>query len=266
MRSGRQWLLRIVGILVVLVIGDMSAGVLRVSYWSPLDKNQVLRIFSYLHDMPRADILFLGTSRARAAIIPAEIEDTLSSGLGRQISAYCLAQNGSNANTDRLILADAVRVHGPPELIVIELSPGSLNSNHENVARDLGFYSSISEIAGAARWINTSDRLSAAAGGCFRGISSMAMYGLRFLYADSIQETLAHYQEFEGRRVPPDPQARVPASPRPGAPATSSPARDRGEVYSKPLHAPLRGRRCTRSGFRGDCRLCRGAWNSVGDD
>ena len=217
MRSGRQWLLRIIGVLVVLVIGDVGAEMLRVSYWSPLDTNQVLRIFTYLHDMPRADILFLGTSRARAAVIPAEFEDLLSSGLGRQINAYCLAQNGGNAYTSWLLLNDAVAVHGPPEAVILELSPASRNSNPTNVARDLEHYSSISEIVSAARWIDTSDRLTGAAAGYFRGISSMTLYGLRFVYSDSVEGNLASYRRLKGAALPRQLMAEYRPPPEPNA-------------------------------------------------
>ncbi len=217
MKPRRQWLARIVGILAVLVMGDVIAERLNITYWSPIDDNQVLRVFTYLHDMPRADVIFLGTSRTRAAIIPAEIEERLSEMLRRDISAYCLAQNGSNAYTSWLILDDAVRTHGPPEVIVLELSPASLNSNHKNVARDLGCYSSLAEIVSGARWINTPDRLSAAASGCFRGVSSAALYGSRFLYADSVYDNLARYRLLKGAEFPQElkHQYQRPADPKP---------------------------------------------------
>jgi len=202
MNSTRRWLLRIVGLLAVLVVADISAGVLRITYWTPFENHHALRIFAYQHEMPRADILFLGTSRIRTAVMPAVIEKALSSRLGRDVSTYCLGQDSSTAYTSWLVLDDAVAAHGPPEMIVLEVFPASLNSNHHHVARDLRYYSSISEIVRAARWIDSRDRLSAAAGGSFRGFSSLVLYGSRWLYARDFESDLARHRRRKGAQFP----------------------------------------------------------------
>lgn len=202
MISTGQWLLRFVGFVAVLVVADLAAGLFRISYWTPFENPQALRIFEYQHEMSRADILFVGTSRIRTAVIPTMIEAALSSVLGRDISVYCLGQDGSSAYTNWLVLDDVVAVHGLPELIVLEVSPGSLNANHRHVAKDLRFHSSIGEILGAVCWINTSDRLTAAAGGCFRGPSSLLLYGSRWLYPRQFEKELTRYRRRKGAQFP----------------------------------------------------------------
>lgn len=198
MISTGQWLMRLVGFVAVLVVADLTAGLLRTTYWTPFENPSALRIFVYQHEMPRADILFVGTSRIRAAVMPTMIETALSSALGRDVSSYCLGQDGGTAYTSWLVLDDAVAAHGLPELIVLEVSPGSLNANNRNVARDLRYYSSIGEILGAARWINSSERLTAAAGGCLRGPSSLLLFGLRGLYSKEFESDLNKYRRRKG--------------------------------------------------------------------
>lgn len=184
------------------MIADLAVGLLGIAYWTPFDNPTALRIFAYQHEMPRADILFVGTSKIRAAVMPAMIERALSSALGRDICTYCLGQNGGTTYTSWLVLDDMVATHGPPELIVLEVSPGTLNANNRRVARDLRYFSSIGEILGAARWINTSERLKAAAGGCFRGPKNLLLFGMRWLYPGEFDLELERYKRRKGAEFP----------------------------------------------------------------
>lgn len=198
-----RWLLRIAGFLAVLVIADMAAGFLRISYWTPFENRNALRIFAHQQEDFRAEVLFLGSSRIRTAVMPAVVEKSLSSGLGRNINTYCLGQNGATAYTSWLVLDDVVAVHGPPDLIVLELSPGSVNAHNHSVTGDLRYYSSIPEIAVAAGWIDNRERLSAAAAGCFRGFSSLLLFGTRPLYVDDFEEVVARHIRRRGAQFPP---------------------------------------------------------------
>jgi len=202
MSTKHPWLFRIVGFLGVLVVADVTSGTLLLRYWTPFENPHGLRIFAYQHEMPRADVLILGTSKIRTAIMPDLIDETLSAGLRKPVSSYCLGQNASNAFTSWLVLKDAVAAHGPPEMIVLELSPGSLNANNRDVARDLRYYSSIAEIVTATRWIDSRDRLFAAAGGWFQGASSLALYGSRWLYRQDFENDLGRYRDRKGAQYP----------------------------------------------------------------
>jgi hypothetical protein len=153
--------------------------------------------------MPPADVFFLGTSKIRTTVMPEVIEGTLSSRLGREVRIYCFGQNGSNPNTSRLVLDDAIAAHGLPAAIVLEVSPGAFNRNHGHVVRDLRFYSSLADIAGAVRWIDTRDRLKAAAAGSFRGLSSLTRYGSRWLYPGQFEPELSRHQRRRGAQFPP---------------------------------------------------------------
>jgi hypothetical protein len=204
----RRWILRIVGFLVALVVGDLAAGMIRVNYWTPFQNPQALRIFTYQRRMPPADILFLGSSRVRALVMPETIEGMVSSRLARDVRTYCLGQNGGNVHTSRLILDDAIASHGRPDIIVLEVSPGAFNRNHANVVNDLRFYSSIVDIVGAVRWIDRPERVSAAAAGSFRGISSLALFGSRWLYPGQFEAELSKYMRRRGAQFPPLPHKR----------------------------------------------------------
>jgi hypothetical protein len=207
MTSTRSWLLRIVGFLLVIVLSDAASSWLRVGYWTASADNRALAIYVYQRQRVAADVLFLGTSKINTAVIPAVIEDTLSESLGRPVTAFCLGQPGTSAFTSWLVLRDVVSSNGSPGVVVLELSPASLNANHGHIPRDLSSYCSLLDLAGAAPWIDSPERLVAASEGAFRGLATCTLFATRALYWDSLRpriEKLArrHGAQFGPRQRP----------------------------------------------------------------
>lgn len=205
MASTRTWLLRIVGFLLAIVLSDAASHWLRIGYWTPFANDRALAIHVYQLQRVPADILFLGTSKINAAVIPAVIESELSATLGRPVTAFCLGQPGTNAFTSWQVLRDVVSSNGSPSVVVLELSPASLNANHGHIPRDLSSYCSLVDLVEAAPWINSPERLVATTGGAFRGLTTCTLSATRVFYWESVRprvEALArkHGAQFGPRR------------------------------------------------------------------
>lgn len=205
MASTRTWLLRIVGFLLVIVLSDAASHWLRIGYWTPFANDRALAIYVYQRQRVPADILFLGSSKINAAVIPAVIESELSATLGRPVTAFCLGQPGTSAFTSWQVLRDVVASNGSPKVVVLELSAASLNANHGHIPRDLSSYCSLGDLVEAAPWINSPERLVAATGGAFRGLTTCALSATRGFYWESVRpraEALAtkHGAQFGPRR------------------------------------------------------------------
>lgn len=203
MASTRTWLLRIVGFLLVIVLSDAASNWLRISHWTPSADDRELAIYVYQRQRVAADILFLGTSKINAAVIPAVIESELSASLGRPVTTFCLGQPGTSAFTSWQVLRDVVSSNGSPSVVVLELSPASLNANHGHIPRDLSSYCSLLDLAGAARWIDSRERLVAASGGAFRGLTTCALSATRVFYWESARPRVEELARKRGAQFGP---------------------------------------------------------------
>jgi hypothetical protein len=97
--------------------------------------------------------------------------------MGRRVSVFCLAQAGTSAYANSLVLRDVVASNGIPKIVVVEASPGTFNESHENIPRALRYYCSVRDLLAAIPQLRSLDLVSAAAAGAFRGISNFAQYG-----------------------------------------------------------------------------------------
>jgi hypothetical protein len=203
MTSTRTWLLRIVGFLLVIVLSDAASRWLRISYWTPFASDRALAIHVYQRQRVSADILFLGTSKINTAVIPAVIESELSEKLGRPVTAFCLGQPGTSAFTSWQVLRDVVASNGAPAVVVLELSPGSLNANHGHIPRDLSSYCSLGDLIEATPWIDSWERLVAASSGAFRGLTTCALSASRVFYRGSVEPRLEGFTRKHGAQFGP---------------------------------------------------------------
>jgi hypothetical protein len=203
MASTRTWLARIVGFLLVIVLSDAASSWLRISYWTPFANDRALAIYVYQRQRVAADILFLGTSKINAAVIPAVIEDELLERLGRPVTAFCLGQPGTSAFTSWQVLRDVVSSNGSPSVVVLELSPASLNANHGHIPRDLSSYCLLGDLVEATPWINSWERLVAASGGAFRGVTTCTLSSTRAIYWGSVQPRLETFARKHGAQFGP---------------------------------------------------------------
>lgn len=150
-------LLRVVGWVVVMaLLANPLADLLGIKYCQSLD--QVARIDGYLRLAATAGVLFLGSSRTHADVIPADVEASLAAA-GVETTAYDLGQPGTTVVASVIVLRDALRRRGtPPRIVVLEVSPGALNANNQMLELTLTRYASLPDTLRAlanptlARW------------------------------------------------------------------------------------------------------------------
>jgi hypothetical protein len=198
----RAWALRIVGFLLVIVMADLVATRLRLKYWLPRTNDRSLNVYLYQRDRVRPDVLFVGSSKTLRGIVPSIIEKELGAALGRPVSAFNVAQLGTSAFGNSLVLRDLVDSNGSPGVVVLELSPAALNANHGGIPDSLRYYCSSRDLLRSLGWLSSIQRLTAAAGGSFRGISNLALYLHHSIFPHGMIAGLETLVERRGREFP----------------------------------------------------------------
>jgi hypothetical protein len=191
MSDRRRWVLRVVGFLLLLTLADVTGSWLRISFWTPFENDPGLNVYVYQRERRAADILFLGSSKINTAIIPAVVEGELLTELGQRFTTFCLGQPGSSTLTSWLVLKAVAGSNGDPRVVVLELSPSSLNAHHGDIPRALRYYCSLSDLVWAMPWTTSWSRLVAAPGGAIRGRATGALYATRGLYWSAVSSRLA---------------------------------------------------------------------------
>lgn len=202
MTHRRWWALRVAGFLLVLMVADAAARWLRIGYWTPFENDRGLAVHVYQQQRHGADILFLGSSRINTAIIPAIVEEELLATLGQPATTFVLGQPGSSALTSWLVLRNVVASNGSPRVVVLELSPGSLNAHHRDTPHALRCYASLPDLVRTAPRLRRWDDLVGATGGAFRGLTSATLFALRGAYWDSVQSQLRAFARKQGAQYP----------------------------------------------------------------
>ena len=202
MTHRRRWALRVAGFLLVLVVADAAARWLRIEYWTPFENDRALAVYVYQQQREAADVLFLGTSRINAAVIPSIVEEELIAQLGQPHSTFVLGQPGSSTLTSWLVLRNVVASNGSPRLVVLELSPGSLNAHHRDTSHALRSYATLHDLVWAAPRLRSWGDLVGASGGAFRGIASGTLFALRATYRDSVEPKVRAYARKQGAQYP----------------------------------------------------------------
>jgi hypothetical protein len=190
MGINHRWLLRFVGFLVVIIAGDALSWGLGAKYFTPLSHRRTLKVWTYQQEGLEADILYLGTSKIRSAVIPQEIDEELSTALGRDVNSFCLAQQGSSCFANWMLLRDVVASNGEPSVIVLELSAQSVNANHGNLARGIQYFAETPDLIRSIPWLDSGKRRRAASAVPFRGITNLVALGMRPIYENDLRRVL----------------------------------------------------------------------------
>ena len=190
MKRRWRWGLRVAGFLLVLWTADVASRSLRFAFWTPFENDPGLNVYVYQRERLGADVLLLGTSKIKAAVIPAVLERQLAADTGHHYSVFSLGQPGSSTFTSWLVLRQVIASNGCPRLVVLELSPATLNAHHGNIPRALRYSAALPDLVRSARWVTSWDRFLGAAGGTFRGVTSGMLFATRGLYWNRVQPAL----------------------------------------------------------------------------
>jgi hypothetical protein len=200
MKFSHSWALRIIGFLLVMVVTDIVSVRLGLKYLRPRANSRGLSVYLYQRQRSCADVLLFGSSKTLRGLVPTIIEDELGAALGRPVTAFNLAQRGTGAFGNSLIMRDALASNGNPAVVVLELSPAALNANHDNVPYALLHNCSLWDLARSIRWLNSPKRATAATRGAFRGISNLSLYGHHAIFPHGLEARLERLAERRGRR------------------------------------------------------------------
>jgi hypothetical protein len=203
MDMNRRWLFRVLGFLAVIIAGDALSWGLGTKYFTPLSHRRTLKVWAYQQKGSPADVLYLGTSKIRSAVIPRLIDDELSADLGREINTFCLAQQGSSCYENWMVLRDVVASNGAPSAIVLELSPPAVNANHGNLARGIHYFTGTPDLIRSIPWLDSQKRRRAACAAPFRGFTNLVALGMRPIYEDDLQRILSRISRGSGAQYSP---------------------------------------------------------------
>jgi len=183
---------------VLVVIGNPVADLLGLKYWLPGVHGTSSRLFAYATTGEPADVLVLGSSLSVQGVIPRLVEDEYRRLTGQSISTYNLAMAGNGICTVAIVLRDMIDACGCPEIVVLELSPRSLDRASDSVRRALEYHASLADTAVAAPFIRGSGMFDAAGWGLLRGFLNMALWVSHPPWTEEWQEILAHWVESRG--------------------------------------------------------------------
>jgi len=198
--STGQWLLRGGGFLAMVVLAQLTAGWLGLEYWQPLINNQTLKIYTYQQDNLTSDIIFLGTSKTNRTVIPDVVEQELAGESLGPVSTFCLGQRGLGAQVQGIILRDVLESNDSPRLVVLGVTPASLNANHSGISDVLRFYASPADLARNIPRLRTPAHWQAAGRGLFRGMTSMWLRVWCGMRGDERGEQQASIRRLKGGR------------------------------------------------------------------
>jgi hypothetical protein len=108
---------------------NLAMDAWRLKYYQPRSSRWSLNAYALQQSGTRPDILFLGTSRTLLGINANLVLDTLDRAGHNGVSVFNVAQPASGVVTSRILLRDLIRSNGCPGVVVLEVSPASLNQN-----------------------------------------------------------------------------------------------------------------------------------------
>jgi hypothetical protein len=177
MTTSTRWVLRIAGFLAVVVLADWISIALGLKYWMPGINDRSLNIYAYQRAGMTPDVLLVGTSRLLRGLDPLTLDTQLTAGLGRTTTTYSVAQRGASCFTNSIVLSDVIASNGIPRIVILEVSPGSLNAEHGNLAKAYRYYCSLPELIRSVPRMKQGAQWNGAAHGVFRGFANLALYG-----------------------------------------------------------------------------------------
>lgn len=183
---------------ILLLCGNPVADMLGLKYWQPIIRKPVVRVFAYQNVGVPADVVFFGSSRSQSALWPTKTEDELRSSTGTEISTFSLAQPGVNLLAAEWIFNDVISSDDPPTLVLLEVTPSSVNANRE-FYWDMEWYGSTSDLATVALHLRSTGRILSATRGMLRGWSSVASWILHAPSSQEAQNTIHRILENRGR-------------------------------------------------------------------
>jgi len=199
-RSHLRWLLRFAGFLAVVLLADSAARLGGLAYWQPLVNNQALKVHVLLRDEIDPDVLVLGTSKVNRAVLARSLAAELAAGGTGPVTVFGLGQRGMSLHAQRILLADLLAAGRRPRMVLLEVSPITLNANHGGLTDVLRFYASPAELVRLAPRMRTAGHWRAAGRGLFRGLTCLYLRGWSVLFSDGQQGQLDRIRRCRGFR------------------------------------------------------------------
>jgi hypothetical protein len=108
---------------------NAAADAWRLKYYRPKAPRSNMNAYVFQQSGQPVDILFLGSSRSRQGINTNLVMDVLQEAGHEGVSAFNVAQPALGTVTAQIMLGDLIRSNGCPGIVVLEVSPSSLNQN-----------------------------------------------------------------------------------------------------------------------------------------
>ena len=199
MRQSHQWIQRIIGFVVLIVLVNALSLQLGLKYWMPRANGRTLNVYVYQRQEIQTDVLIVGSSRILRALTPSIVEDELSGALSRPFTAYNVGQLGTRVIANSLVMKDVLASNSAPRIVIFEVSVGALHSKRGDLQDGLRYYASLGDLVRSTRWWITSPGCgAAAAAGSFRGFSNLFLYGHHLLFPHGLNRGLEKILQREG--------------------------------------------------------------------
>jgi hypothetical protein len=156
-----------------LVAADLVAPRLGLKYYQTDKTEDLLAIQAFERDASTYDVIFMGASRTQHGIRPAEVDRMLSKRVGREISSYVLAPPAAGMLTFATLVDELLSEDRAPEVLVLSLAPGALNSNRIINNRYLKNFASLVSLARYTPYVDTQEELDSVLYGYCRGWSNI---------------------------------------------------------------------------------------------
>lgn len=125
----RSLVVALVSALVTSALLNVVADSLHLNFYRPRAPRSNMNAYAYQQSGESADVLFLGTSRTQQGVNANLVGELLQQAGQPDVSVFNVAQPAAGVVTNQIMLRDLIRSNGCPEVIVLEVSPGSLNQN-----------------------------------------------------------------------------------------------------------------------------------------
>jgi hypothetical protein len=162
----------------LVVIANVISSVFEIHYWQP-SNTDAMYIFAYQHVDEPYDVLIIGSSHVKKGVLAQTVEEELSELAGRPVRAFNLGQRGAHILTNYAVFRDMLNHAKRPRVVVVELSPASINFNNKDKQMSLKHYCSQGDILRLLPSFRTTDEFKASLFGLFRGVTTLIDFVVR---------------------------------------------------------------------------------------
>jgi hypothetical protein len=157
------------------VVANPVADRVGLKYWQPCVSEDMVNVYAFQAREVAAEVLFVGSSRTFAAVIPGQVERELAAA-GLDCRAYNLGQPATGMVAATIVLRDALLGYPAPRVVVLEVTPRAVDAGDRFLDRNLRNYASLED---TARALSCLQHPRAALAGTLRGFVNFAFAAYR---------------------------------------------------------------------------------------